>query len=74
MLINCLLHTHIQEFDQSESSLRVEMTLDGKKILKEGWLTFFKSRKPGLFSSKPLVGYNLATYMVPTASSKMVHY
>lgn len=28
------------------------MTLEGKTILKEGWITLSKSKKPGLFSSK----------------------
>ena len=30
------------------------MTLEAKSIIKEGWLTVFKSRKPTFFSSKPV--------------------
>ena len=31
------------------------MTLEGKNVLKEGWVTLFKSRKPTLFSHKAMV-------------------
>ena len=31
------------------------MTLEGKNVLKEGWVTLFKSRKPTLFSHKVMV-------------------
>ena len=31
------------------------MTLEGRKVMKEGWLTLFKSRKTGIFNSKPAV-------------------
>ncbi len=27
-------------------------TLDGKTVLKEGWVTLFKGKKTGLFSTK----------------------
>ena len=29
-------------------------TLEGKTVVKEGWLTMYKSRKPTFFSSKPV--------------------
>ena len=29
-------------------------TLEGKSVVKEGWLTMYKSRKPTFFSSRPV--------------------
>jgi len=34
-----------------------EMTLESRSVLKEGWLTLFKSKKTGLFNSKPAVSW-----------------
>ena len=38
--------------------LHVAMTLEGKTVLKEGWITLYKGKKPGIFSTKQVVSCN----------------